>query len=98
MTAGIDLTAIGYQLRLHRATRENIESKGRRYLIEGRLTVRHVGAHQIRATCRGTETTWEVGYSGARWWCECPARSRCSHLVALQLVTSPGVPRGKDDS
>ena len=78
MTAGLDLRELGYELRLHRSSRENIESKGRRYLIEGRLTVRHVTAHEVRATCRGTEQTWQLGYSDGRTWLRVPsARSLC---------------------
>lgn len=89
MTAGVKLHDIGYELRLARIGRENVDTKGRRYLLEGRLTIHRVDEHGIRAICRGTETTWELGYSSGRWWCECPARGRCSHLVALQLVTNP---------
>jgi hypothetical protein len=41
MSAGIEPPSIGYELRLARTGREYVETKGRRYLIEGRLTVLH---------------------------------------------------------
>lgn len=67
--------------------RENAEAKGRRYVTEGRLLVRLVGPHGIRAICRGGGELYHVGYERGGWYCECPALGRCSHLVALQLVT-----------
>lgn len=69
---------------------ESAEAKGRRYLTEGRLTLRKVAAHQIDATCRGSGDIYELGYTRAGWSCGCPARGRCAHLVALQLVTVRG--------
>ncbi len=67
--------------------RENAETKGRRYLVEGRLVVEHVGGQTIRAHCRGGGTVYMLGADGGDWWCECPALGLCSHLIALQLVT-----------
>lgn len=73
--------------------RESVAEKGRRYLIEGRLTVTRVtGAqrrdrHLIEATCRGTGELYRLGWDGREWYCECPARRLCCHLVALMLVT-----------
>lgn len=67
--------------------RENAQDKGRRYATEGRLRVLHVG-RWISATCRGQGATYALGWQPGRgWYCACPARTRCSHLVALQLVT-----------
>lgn len=34
-------------------SRENAETKGRRYVAEGRLLVQHVDERSIRAACRG---------------------------------------------
>lgn len=72
--------------------RENAQAKGRRYLLDGRLFVRYVGPHGIRATCRGQGEVYQLGWERRPgWFCSCPARTRCAHLVALQLVTSePG--------
>ncbi len=67
--------------------RENVHDKGRRYLLEGRLLVDHVDADTIRATCRGAGDVYRLGYDRGGWWCSCPARTTCSHLTALQLVT-----------
>ncbi|MGY1845529.1 hypothetical protein [Modestobacter sp. SYSU DS0875] len=72
-------------------TRENAAAKGRRYLTEGRLTVRSANrAGGVVAIVRGdngllyrAEWVRDCG-----WTCNCPARSdQCAHLVALRLVT-----------
>lgn len=75
-----------------RTVRENAESKGRRYLAEGRVTIAHAGPDGIRATVRGNGEFYEVAYERGDWSCTCPAVGRCAHLVALMLVTvRPGV-------
>ena len=67
--------------------RENAEARGRRYLGEGRLPVLHVASNVVRATCRGSgEVHTVVWTDGGGWRCTCPALTRCSHIVALQLV------------
>jgi hypothetical protein len=66
---------------------ENHQAKGRRYLTEGRVYLRSVGPDGIRATCRGQGQLYRLGWERGRgWWCDCPALTRCAHLVALQLV------------
>jgi hypothetical protein len=70
-------------------TREGVESKAQRYLCERRLIVEHVDAELVRATCRGDlgmvyDTGWTPTYG---WSCNCPARRRCAHVIALQAVT-----------
>lgn len=67
--------------------RENAEAKGRRYLTEGRLVVQYLAPGVIRAMCRGGGEVYRLGFERGGWYCECPALSRCCHLVALQLVT-----------
>jgi uncharacterized Zn finger protein len=67
--------------------RESAETKGRRYLLEGRLLVERVDSHGIAATCRGNGATYRLGYNGTAWGCTCPARGVCAHLVAVRLVT-----------
>jgi uncharacterized Zn finger protein len=72
------------------AARESAVVKGRRYLSEARLTVERVDGDLIVASCRGDSgETYKLGFDpGAQEWrCACPARTRCSHLVALMLVT-----------
>lgn len=77
--------------------RESVDSKGRRYLGEGRLTVQHVDAALVRATCRGGGAIYVLGWSGEGWWCGCPARGRCAHLAALELVVVRGGAAEMDD-
>lgn len=68
--------------------REDAATKARRLLAEGRLTVRSVTEDIIEASVRGDSalvyvTRWDRG----GWTCTCDARSRCSHVRALMLVT-----------
>jgi hypothetical protein len=68
--------------------RENAFAKGRRLLTEGRLIVRAAGPQGIRALCRGDSGEWyHAFFERDGWRCDCPALGRCSHLIALQLVT-----------
>ena len=70
-------------------TRESVEVKAHRYLVEGRLVVREVFRDRIAATCRGDGELYRLGRGdGEDWFCSCPARGRCSHLVALGLVVA----------
>ena len=67
--------------------REDVATKARRLLAEGRLTIRVLSEHLIEAAVRGDSalvytTRWDRG----GWTCTCDARSRCSHIRALQLV------------
>ncbi len=69
--------------------RENVEVKARRYLGESRLTVLQVDGDHVEAECRGTGEVHRLGHHPRYrngWWCSCPARGRCCHLAALQLV------------
>lgn len=71
--------------------RESAEAKGLRYLCEGRLIVTVVTPRAIAAECRGAGQIYALGWDGCRgWWCDCPAKATCSHLVALQRVTALG--------
>jgi uncharacterized Zn finger protein len=72
-------------------SRESAAVKGRRYLVEGRLRVERVENDLVVASCRGDSgETYKLVYDPGRkqWRCSCPARTRCSHLAALQLVTA----------
>jgi hypothetical protein len=75
--------------------RENAETKGRRYLVEGRLLVERVDSNGIVATCRGNGAKYRLGHNGTVWGCTCRARGICSHLTALRLVTAV-TPRGNE--
>jgi uncharacterized Zn finger protein len=80
--------------------RESAADKGRRLLAEGRLTVTLVDSSEpdplevpapIIATCRGDSgEVYNLGYDARKkqWRCTCvEMKGKCSHLVALQLVT-----------
>jgi uncharacterized Zn finger protein len=67
--------------------RENAEAKGRRYLTEGRLTLRTLTDNRIVASVRGDSARiYNLRWEPSGWWCDCDARGRCSHLIALQRV------------
>jgi hypothetical protein len=67
--------------------RESAFDKGRRYLVEGRLTVRRVNKAEVTAWCKGTDRFHRLGWSSdTGWWCSCDAKGTCSHLLALQSV------------
>lgn len=73
---------------------ENAGKKAGRLLTEGRLIVREVGtaSHpgRIVAECRGDSgAVYNLGYDprAEEWRCTCEARTVCSHIKALQLVT-----------
>lgn len=91
MTAGIDPRAVGQEVRVGYVGRENAATKARRYLLEGRLMIWFVQGQQARARCRGQGYLYELGHDLEHgWWCDCAARTRCSHLIALQSVVILG--------
>ena len=69
------------------SSRESAATKGRRYIVEGRLTISCIHRGRVWASCRGDGQTYDLGYTHARWFCSCPARTiDCAHLRALRLV------------
>jgi hypothetical protein len=70
------------------ATLERID-KAARLLIDGRLIVQRVTWQRIVAACRGDSgEVYDLGYDGqGHWHCSCEAKTTCSHLKALMLVT-----------
>lgn len=53
--------------------RENAHDKGRRYLTEGRLTVKSLSEHHISATCRGDSAeVYTLTGDHRGFWCSCP--------------------------
>lgn len=75
---------------------ESSSDKARRLISDGHLTIVEVNPETgyIHATCEGDEgKTYHLGRDPRRgqWRCTCRAavsfRRRCSHLIALQLVT-----------
>ena len=73
--------------------RESAADKGRRLLTEARLTVLEIdpATGYVHAQCRGDSAeVYDLGYDPTRdqWRCTCQEmKGKCSHLVALQLVT-----------
>jgi hypothetical protein len=61
-------------------------------LTEGRLRVLHIDkSGLIFAECRDDSgEMYSLAYNPERraWHCMCPAKGRCSHIIALQLVTT----------
>jgi len=58
-------------------TRENALSKGERYLVSGRLTVRLATPEKIEAFCKGDSGhTYRLSHQDGVWSCSCPARTR----------------------
>ena len=70
-------------------TRESADVKGRRYLTEGRVVVDVVGTGHLAATVRGDGVLHRVSFGRGGWYCTCPAKANCSHLIAVRLVTAP---------
>jgi len=68
--------------------RENAAAKARRYLTEGRLIVRRVDGPHVLAFCRGDGVMHRIEVHHDDATCSCPARGRCSHLLAVGLVTA----------
>jgi hypothetical protein len=73
-------------------SRESATAKGRRYIVEGRLTVRALDEHGgvALADCKGGGAIYSCGRDErGRWFCNCPAlTAACAHLEALRLVVA----------
>jgi hypothetical protein len=69
--------------------RENAAAKARRYLVEGRVRILSCAeaAGVVQAEVRGNGRIYVAGRNAAGWYCGCPARGECAHLLALNLVT-----------
>jgi uncharacterized Zn finger protein len=69
--------------------REDSASKARRLLGEGRVTIVHADEGGVAALIRGDSAmTYRVTHAGGEWRCDCAARTRCSHVQAVMLVTT----------
>jgi hypothetical protein len=78
--------------------RENAAMKARRLLAEGRVTITHVDGREVAAVVRGdTAQTYRVRHRDGTWTDDCLARTRCSHIQAVQLVTQPVAWRSADN-
>ena len=68
--------------------RENAQQKAKRILSEARLIVRRVDGPYVLAFVRGDGVMHRVECHGEHGTCTCQARGRCSHLLAVGLVTA----------
>jgi hypothetical protein len=75
-------------------SRETVKEKAGRYLLAGRLEIELVSQGHVVASCRGGGGTYAITYDPRKrkWSCSCPARRRCCHVTAAQLVTEQEVP------
>jgi hypothetical protein len=69
--------------------RENAVAKARR-LAEGGVTITGVDGREVVALVRADSA--ERHRDGA-WTDDCPARTKCSHVQAVMLVTTPRLHR-----
>lgn len=76
-------------------SRESAATKARRYLAEGRLIVRRLDENTAQAECRGDGAIYRLGFDKGAWLCSCEAKGRCSHLIALGLVTALATREGR---
>lgn len=77
--------------------RETTKAKAGRYLLGSRLRIIEMRDGRIRAVVTGDTGTWRLGYDPrvrAGWYCLCPARVLCSHLIALKSVAPEPVLQG----
>lgn len=75
--------------------RENAATKARRLLTEGRVTITHVDSREVAAIVKGDSgAIYSVMHRPGKWSCSCDASpyGRCSHLLAVQLITAPAGP------
>jgi hypothetical protein len=71
--------------------RESIATKAERYVGESRLTITRVDPTIVVADVRGHGSIYQVCWTpDSNWTCSCPARRRCAHVHAVQLVTVRG--------
>jgi uncharacterized Zn finger protein len=70
-----------------------ITAKAHRMLSDGDVFVRIARPGSVSATVRGDSGVYDVTLTGDRWHCTCPAWHGCSHLMAVQLVTTQRTPR-----
>ena len=68
--------------------RENVEAKAKRYLAEGRVRVQLCDEESgvASAEVRGNGAVYAVDHDDKGWHCDCPARTRCAHIIALESV------------
>jgi len=68
--------------------RENVETKARRYLTEGRIRILLCNEESgvANAEVRGNGAVYSVDHDARGWSCDCAARTECAHIAALKCV------------
>lgn len=74
--------------------REAKDAKARRYLLEGRVILRHVDRTLVHAVVRGDGALYRTRWEAGAWSCSCPHQATttdCSHVAAVKRVTAVDV-------
>jgi hypothetical protein len=69
--------------------REAIAAKAHRLLAEHRLRVTRLDGVHVQADVIGDHGDYQLQHLNGVWTCTCPARKRCAHLYALELIATP---------
>ena len=76
-------------------SRESMNVKARCYLVDGRLSIEHADAETVRASVRGSDAVYLVGYCGGVWACKAAEEAslrrglRSANRTALTDVHPP---------
>lgn len=65
--------------------RENVTVKAARLVRDGRLHVTRVDGDHVHAVVHGE---YQLGHQNGRCYCDCPKRTECAYLIALQRVAT----------
>jgi hypothetical protein len=69
--------------------REDVGQKAVRYLRERRIRIDRVDGDRVFARAKGERgDVYQLVVGGGRSRCTCPARVRCCHIAALELVAA----------
>ena len=90
VSTGIDPQTVGLEVRIGISGRENARTKAARYLLEGRCIIRFVDGERVLARVRGREVYDVEHVAGSGWSCNCLARGRCAHILAVSHVVARG--------
>ena len=88
-SGGISPSAAGLEIRVGKIARENSRTKAARLLLEGRVMVLRVDSAGCLADVRGDSGQIRrvvFDSQGDDWSCPCPARGKCSHVLAVAMV------------
>ena len=72
-------------------TAETMEAKARQLLVSGKVRVTWCSPGLVCGVVEGDHGVYDIDLHSGRWSCSCEARTTCSHLRAVWLVTVPDV-------